>query len=61
MVSDHKKDISEFEKEATGGTNPNIKTFASENLRMLHIHLDSATNIQKMVVKKMPPEIPPPY
>jgi putative membrane protein len=60
MTDDHKKDINEFEKEATSGTNPDIKTFARDNLRMLYIHLDSATNIQKMVAKKMPPAITPP-
>ena len=60
MASDHKKNIDEFEKEATGGTNPDIKTLASESLRMLHIHFDSAINIQKMVARKMPPAITPP-
>jgi putative membrane protein len=60
MVDGHKKNISAFEKEAGGGTNPAIKTFASEHLRMLYIHLDSATSIQKMIVNKMPavPDIP---
>jgi len=59
MVDDHKKDIQEFEREATNGTNEAIKAFARDNLRMLHIHLDSATNVQKAIPKKMrtvPPE-----
>jgi putative membrane protein len=54
MVDDHKKDIREFEQEATNGTNEAIKAFARDNLRMLHIHLDSATNVQKMISKKTP-------
>jgi putative membrane protein len=63
MTDDHKNDIKEFEKEASGGTHPAIKTFAGEQLRILHVHLDSASSIQKMVAKKMPPVTtpPPPY
>ena len=60
MTNDHAKDLREFEKQATNGTNPDIKAFASDNLKMLHIHLDSATNIQKVVSKKLETG-PPPY
>ena len=60
MTGDHKKDLREFEKQASDGTNPDIKAFASDNLKMLQKHLDSATNIQKAVTKKL--EVgPPPY
>jgi putative membrane protein len=52
MVDDHKQDINEFEKTATNGTAPGIKTFAADNLKMLHVHLDSAMNIQKLVSPK---------
>ena len=59
MTADHKKDLREFEKQAADGTNPDIKAFASDNLKTLQRHLDSATNIQKVVNKI---EVsPPPY
>jgi putative membrane protein len=45
MVDDHKEDINEVEKTAANGTAPVIKTFAADNLKMLHVHLDSAMNI----------------
>jgi len=62
MTDDHKKDLSEFEKEADKGTNTAIRNFASDNLAMLRRHLDSAINIQKVVVKKVPSTpIAPPY
>ena len=62
MVDDHKKDIREFEKQATNGINPDIKSFASDNLKMLHVHLDSAVSIQKLVGKEVPAApMPPPY
>jgi putative membrane protein len=63
MIDDHKKDIREFEREATGGTNEAIKSLASDNLKMLHTHLDSATNIQKLVGKPPTSTAPvyPPY
>jgi putative membrane protein len=60
MVDDHKQDIKEFEQEATNGTNEAIKAFARDNLRMLHIHLDSASNIQKIIPKATPTVTPEP-
>lgn len=62
MTDDHKKDIREFEKQATKGTNPDIKTFAGDNLKMLQMHLDSATSIRKVVGRQMetvPAPVPP--
>jgi len=53
MVDDHKSDIKEFEKAATNGTNPAVKDFAADNLKMLHIHLDSATSVQKQISPKI--------
>jgi putative membrane protein len=62
MVSDHKKDIREFEKTANNATNSDIKAFARNSLPMLYMHLDSAKNIQKrMGIKDMPEMPPPPY
>jgi putative membrane protein len=42
MVSDHKKDIKAFEKEAKSGKNQDLKTFASETLPTLKEHLQLA-------------------
>jgi len=46
MVSDHKKDIKEFEK-ATKSTNSAVSNFASQTLPVLNKHLDSAQAIIK--------------
>jgi putative membrane protein len=42
MVSDHKADIKAFEKEATTGTDPELKQFASTTLPTLNQHLSMA-------------------
>lgn len=47
MVDDHKDDIEAFEKIAQNGTDPDLKTFASQKLPTLRMHLDSAKAIQK--------------
>lgn len=47
MVEDHKDDIDAFEKIAKNGTDPDIKTFASQKLPTLRMHLDSAKAIEK--------------
>ncbi len=39
MVSDHKMDIAEFKKEASGGTESSLKAFASKTLPTLEHHL----------------------
>lgn len=39
MVKDHEKDIAAFQKEADGGTNPDLKSFATRTLPMLQEHL----------------------
>lgn len=47
MIGDHKNDIKAFEKAATSGTNPAVKSFAADQLKILHVHLDSAVSIYK--------------
>ena len=42
MVSDHRKDVSEFEKESTRGTDADLKAFASKTLPTLQEHLRMA-------------------
>jgi len=44
-VSDHQKDIAEFEKEANSGTDPDVKAWASKTLPTLHSHLDAAKGL----------------
>jgi putative membrane protein len=59
MVSDHKEDIKEFEKQAGNGTDSLIRAFAGSSLEMLRRHLDSADNLQGALglnyVKGVPP------
>ena len=38
MLSDHRKDVSEFEKESTKGTDPDLKAFATKTLPTLLEH-----------------------
>lgn len=45
MVSDHTKDVSEFEKQSTRGTDPDLKAFASKTLPTLQEHLQLARSI----------------
>lgn len=46
MVSDHKKDISDFQKQASGGSNPALKDFASKTVPALQEHLKMAQSAQ---------------
>ncbi|MFC3157365.1 DUF4142 domain-containing protein [Chryseobacterium arachidis] len=39
MVTDHKKDIAEFKKQASGGSESSLKAFASKTLPTLEHHL----------------------
>jgi putative membrane protein len=41
-ISDHEKDIAEFEKEANSGRDPDVKAWASKTLPTLRAHLDGA-------------------
>jgi putative membrane protein len=49
MVSDHQEDISEFQKEADRGRDPDFKSFAGKTLPTLQEHLrmakDAATAV----------------
>jgi putative membrane protein len=42
MVKDHKKDIAEFQKQASSGKDPEIKAFAAKTLPTLQEHLKMA-------------------
>ncbi|MGS0748555.1 DUF4142 domain-containing protein [Halpernia sp. GG3] len=48
MVSDHKKDIAEFKKEAMDGTG-DVKAFASTTVPTLEMHLTKAEDAMKAV------------
>ena len=53
MVSDHKKDVAEFQKEAGGGKDADIKAFASSTLPTLQEHLQMIQRINdKMMLRK---------
>jgi len=47
MVNDHKKTIDLFEKQANGGADPQLKTWASNTLPTLKMHNDSAQALKK--------------
>ena len=49
MVSDHKKDVSEFEKQSKNAKDPDLKAWASRTLPTLQMHLDSIQAINKTV------------
>ena len=42
MVSDHKEDVAEFQKEAQNGKDPAVKNFAQQTLPVLQEHLQMA-------------------
>jgi len=45
MLSDHRKDVSEFEKQSTRGTDADLKAFASKTLPTLKEHLQMAESL----------------
>jgi putative membrane protein len=51
MVADHKKDIAEFEKEASSGQDADIKAFAAKTLPTLREHLKLAVSAEAGVRK----------
>ena len=51
MIDDHKKDIKDFEREAKGGADADIRAFADSSLHMLRKHLDSAGSCDKRLKK----------
>lgn len=46
MVRNHEKDVTDFQKEATYGTNADLKHFASTSLSTLQEHLQLAKNTE---------------
>jgi putative membrane protein len=50
MVRDHEKDVAAFEKEASSGTNQQIKDFAQRTLPTLKEHLKQAKEMEKTVM-----------
>lgn len=53
MVSDHKKDVGEFQKESTRGADADIKSFATRTLPTLQEHLQMIQRIDaKMKLRK---------
>jgi putative membrane protein len=47
MLSDHKKDVSEFEKNSNSANDAELKAWATKTLPVLRTHLDSAQAISK--------------
>jgi putative membrane protein len=58
MVADHKKDVSEFQKETATGENEAIRTFADETLPTLQHHLKEASEIKENILEKSIPTLP---
>jgi putative membrane protein len=47
QVKDHKQDVSAFQNEAQGGTDPNVKQFAAKTLPVLQGHLSMVKDLNK--------------
>ena len=46
MVKDHEKDVSEFQAEASGGSDSDVKKFAENTSKVVQKHLSMAKEIQ---------------
>ncbi|MDQ2824176.1 MAG: DUF4142 domain-containing protein [Verrucomicrobiota bacterium] len=46
MVKDHEKDLAEFQKQASGGSDPDLKKFAEKTSKVIQKHLSMAKEIQ---------------
>lgn len=44
MVKDHEKDLSEFQREASGGSDPDVRAFAAKTSKVIQKHLELAKN-----------------
>jgi putative membrane protein len=51
MVKDHETDVAEFQKESTGGTDPQLKEWAGKTLPTLQDHLKMARETDSSVGK----------
>lgn len=51
MVADHKKDVAEFQKEASSGKDSDVKDWASKTLPTLQHHLQMAQETEREVMK----------
>jgi putative membrane protein len=49
MVSDHKADVAEFQKESNMGRDSDVKSFASSTLPTLQDHLSQAEQVESKV------------
>jgi len=47
MVKDHRKDVAEFEKQAKGADDPDLRRFAEQTLPTLQSHLDAILDLQE--------------
>ncbi|MFO1397392.1 MAG: DUF4142 domain-containing protein [Burkholderiales bacterium] len=52
MVSDHKKDVSEFRKQAKSAKDPDVRNFAATTLPTLEEHLKMAQDMESTVKKE---------
>ena len=46
MVKDHEKDLAEFQREASGGSDADLKAFAAKTSKVIQKHLELAKNAQ---------------
>jgi putative membrane protein len=46
MVKDHEKDLSEFQHEASGGSDPDVRAFAAKTSRVIQKHLEVAKSTE---------------
>ena len=51
MVEDHQKDVADFEKQSNSASDPDVRSFASQTLPVLKMHLDSAKAINSAIKK----------
>ncbi|MGI8742094.1 MAG: DUF4142 domain-containing protein [Bryobacteraceae bacterium] len=56
MISDHQKDIAEFQTEANSGTDSDTKAWASKTLPTLQHHLQMAQDTQRQAMSGKTPE-----
>jgi putative membrane protein len=46
MVKDHEKDLAEFQREASNGSDPDLKAFAAKTSKVIQKHLDLAKSTE---------------